>query len=211
MANTYPISFPSTTGAQPTSTTFRLMTTVAMTESPYTGAQQVFQYQGNWWEAEITCPPMNHSTAREVIATLTSLRGGIGQILLGDWDGRTARGTASSSAGTPLVNGADQTGNTLVIDGAAASQTGYLKKGDYIQIGSGLSSRLHIVVEDANTDGSGNSTLSIEPELRTSPADDTAITVANAQGVFRLVGNAEWNANAISTYGISFAVKEYLT
>ena len=67
-----------------------------------------------------------------------------------------------------------------------------------------------MVVEDANTDGSGNATLSIEPALRTSPADDTAITVANTKGVFRLVGDIEWSANAISTYGLSFAVKEYL-
>ena len=139
------------------------------------------------------------------------MRGVYGQMFLGDWDGRTARGTASSSAGTPLVKGASQTGNTLLIDGATASQTGYLKAGDYIQLGSGISQRLHMVTADANTDGSGNATLSIEPALRTSPADNLAITVANCKGVFRLNSNeTSWNANAISTYGITFGVKEYL-
>lgn len=210
MAITYPISLPTDSSAQPSSTTFRLVRIIAQTQSIFTGAQQVYQYPGEWWEAEITLPPMKHAVAREWLAALTSLRGAVGTMYLGDWDGRTARGTASSSAGTPLVNGASQTGNSLIIDGATASQTGYLKKGDYIQIGSGVSQRLHMVVEDANTDGSGNATLSIEPALRTSPADDTAITVANTKGVFRLVGDIEWSANAISTYGLSFAVKEYL-
>ena len=111
-----------------------------------------------------------------------------------------------------MVNGASQSGNTLIIDGATASQTGYLKAGDYIQLGTGLSSRLHMVVEDADTDGSGNATLSIEPALRTSPSDDLAITVSNTKGVFRLVTNeTEWDANSVSVYGITFAVTEYLT
>jgi len=210
MAITYPISLPTDSSAQPTQTTFRIVRAISKSQSIFTGAQQVYQYPGEWWEAEITMPPMKHALAREWIAALTSMRGYVGQMYLGDWDARTARGTASSSAGTPLVNGASQTGNSLIIDGATASQTGYLKKGDYIQIGSGLTQRLHMVVEDANTDGSGNSTLSIEPALRSSPDNNTAITVANTKGVFRLVGSFEWTANSISTYGFTFAVKEYL-
>ena len=211
MAITYPLTLPTDATAQPVSTTFRIVRVIAKTESAFTGTQQVYQYPGEWWEAEVTLPPMKHAVAREWVSVLTAMRGCVGQMYLGDWDGRTARGTASTSAGTPLVNGASQTGNSLVIDGATASQTGYLKKGDYIQIGSGLTQRLHMVVEDANTDGSGNATLSIDPALRTSPDNNAAITVANAKGVFRLEGDFEWSADAISTYGITFAVKEYLT
>jgi len=182
-----------------------------MSQSIFTGAQQVYKNIGEYWEAEITLPPMTNDGAREWIASLVSLRGTFGQMYLGDWDGRVARGTASSSAGTPLVKGASQTGNSLIIDGATASKTGYLKAGDYIQIGAGISQRLHMVTADANTDGSGNSTLSIEPALRTSPADNLAIVVANCKGVFRLSSNeTSWNANAISTYGVTFAVREYL-
>ena len=211
MAITYPISLPTDAVAQPTRTTFRIRRVIGQTQSPFSGQTQTFKHSGEWWEAEVTLPPMKQAIAKKWVASLVSLRGVSGQMLLGDWDARTPNGTASSSAGTPLVNGGSQTGNSLIIDGATASQTGYLVAGDYIQIGSGLSSRLHLVVEDANTDSSGNATLSIEPALRSSPADNTAITVSSPKGVFRLVDNAtEWEADAISVYGISFAVTEYL-
>ena len=211
MAITYPISLPSDSIAQPVKTTFRIRRIIGQTQSPFSGKTQTFKHTGEWWEAEISLPPMKQAVAKKWVASLVSLRGVSGQMLLGDFDARTPNGTASSNAGTPLVNGASQTGNALIIDGAPASQTGYLKAGDYIQIGSGLSSRLHMVVEDANTNGSGQSTLSIEPALRTSPANDSTITVSSPKGVFRLVDNVtEWEANAISVYGITFAVTEYL-
>jgi hypothetical protein len=209
---TYPITLPTETSSQPISTTFRIRRVIGQSASPFTGEQQTFRHQGEWWEAEVTLPPMTHDYAREWVAKLVSMRGVSGQMMLGDWDGRTPRGTASSSAGTPLVNGASQTGNSLIIDGATASQTGYLKAGDYIQLGSGISSRLHMVVADANTDGSGNATLDIEPRLRSSPADNLPIVVLNSKGVFRLVTNdTEWSTDAVAKYGITFAVTEYLS
>mgnify|MGYP003151179512 CR=1 FL=1 len=211
MAISYPITLPTDAIAQPIQTTFRIRRVIDQSVSPFSGITQTFKHTGEWWEAEIQLPPMKQAVAKTWVASLVSLRGVSGQMLLGDWDARTPNGTASSSAGTPLVNGGSQTGNLLAIDGATANQTGYLKAGDYIQIGSGLTSRLHLVVEDANTDSSGNTTLSIEPALRSSPADDTTITVSNPKGVFRLVDNVtEWETNAISVYGISFAVTEYL-
>tara|TARA_Y100000114_G_C11718998_1_gene307474 strand:+ start:66 stop:695 length:630 start_codon:yes stop_codon:yes gene_type:complete len=206
---TYPLTFPSTV---PVSTNFRINRMVGVTESIYTGSQQVYQYTGEFWEVDISMPPMRTATARAFVAFLVSLRGQYGSFFVGDFDARTALGTAGSSAGTPLVNGASQTGNSLIIDGATTSQTGYLKAGDYIQIGSGSSQRLHMVIADANTDGSGNATLSIEPALRESPADDTAITVANTKGVFRLSTNVTgWDTNAASTYGISFSAREVIS
>jgi len=212
MAISYPLTLPTDSAGQPTNTTFRIRRIVGQSMSPFTGETQTFRHQGEWWEAEITLPPMRHALAREWVAKLVSMRGVFGTMLLGDFDGKTARGTASSSAGTPLVKGANQAGNTLLIDGATASQTGYLKAGDYIQLGTGTSSRLHMVVADANTDGSGNASLEIEPALRTSPADNLAVIVANTKGVFRLVTNeTEWDTNAVAVYGITFAVTEYLS
>ena len=209
---TYPITLPTQASSQPINTTFRIRRVIGQSQSPFTGETQTFRHQGEWWEAEVTLPPMTHANAREWVAKLVSMRGVFGTMLLGDWDGRIAQGTASSSAGTPLVKGANQAGNTLLIDGATANQTGYLKAGDYIQLGTGISSRLHMVVTDANTDGSGNASLDIEPALRTSPLDNLAITVANTKGVFRLVSNiTEWDTNAIRVYGISFSITEYLS
>jgi len=206
---TYPLTFPTTIA--PRETNFRLTRIMGVNESIYTATQQVYQYTGEYWSLDITMPPMRTSTAREFVSFLVSLRGQAGTFYVGDFDAKTALGTAGSSAGTPLVNGADQTGNTLVCDGAPNNQTGYLKAGDYIQIGSGSAQRLHMVVADSNSDGSGNFTLSIEPALRTSPTNNTAITVANTKGVFRLSTNTvEWNANEVSLYGISLSAREVI-
>jgi len=131
--------------------------------------------------------------------------------LLGDPSAVTPRGTASSSPGTPVVNGASQTGDQLIIDGATVSQTGYLKAGDYIQLGAGINSRLHKVLQDADTDGSGNTTLTIFPDIRTSPSDDETVVVTSAKGVFRLNENVvNWNVNEASIYGITFGAIESL-
>jgi len=206
---TFPLTFPTTIA--PKDTNFRITRIAGVNESIYTGTQQVYQYTGEYWEVDITMPPMRTATARAFVSFLVSLRGQYGSFFVGDFDAKTALGTAGTSAGTPLVKGASQTGNTLVCDGAPNSQTGYLKAGDYIQLGSGATQRLHMVVADSNSDGSGNFTLSIEPALRTSPADNLAITVANTKGVFRLNANTtEWNANEASTYGIAFSAREVI-
>lgn len=206
---TYPVTIPATFA--PSATSFRIKRIVGASTSIFTGEQQVYQYSGEWWECEVTMPPMRLSAARAFVAFLVSLRGQYGSMYLGDWDARTPLGTASSSAGTPLVKGASQTGNTLVCDGAPNSQTGYLKAGDYIQIGTGATGKLHMVVADSNSDGSGNFSLDIEPALRTSPADNTSIVVSNTKGVFRLSSNeTSWQTNAVSLYGITFAVREII-
>ena len=206
---TYPLTIPATFA--PSGTAWRIKRIVGSSQSVFTGEQQVYQYSGEWWECEVTMPPMRTANARTFVAFLVSLRGQYGSMFLGDWDARIALGTAGSSAGTPVVKGANQTGNTLVCDGAPNSQSGYLKAGDYIQLGTGTSSRLHMVTASSNSDGSGNFTLSIEPALRTSPADNLGITVANTKGVFRLTSNeTSWDTNAVSLYGITFAVREIL-
>ena len=134
-----------------------------------------------------------------------------GTFLLGDPNGADAQGSASTLPGTPLVNGGSQTGNTLVIDGCPASKTGYLKAGDYIQLGSGSSSRLYKVLTDTNTNGSGQATLDIWPALRNSPSDNDPVVVSNTKGLFRLSSNIQqWEINDISSYGISFDCVEAL-
>lgn len=130
---------------------------------------------------------------------------------MGDPNGATARGSASSSAGTPVVKGASQTGSSLIIDGVPASATGYLKAGDYISLGTGTSTRLYKVLDDANSNGSGEVTVEIFPDLRTSPADDATVTVASAKGTWRLTSNqTDWSIDTISLYGLTFACEEAL-
>jgi hypothetical protein len=204
MTITYPLTLPSHTGIR--GIELRATNAVAYSRSPFTFAGQAFAYPGQMWQADVTLPPMKRADAEQWIAWLVSLRGQLGTFLLGDPLGQTARGVAT---GTPLVNGADQTGGSLVIDGATNSVTGWLKAGDYIQLGSNGSSRLHKVLTDANSDGSGNVTLDIWPSIRTAPADNAAVVVSNTVGLWRLSGNeSSWSINEASIYGISFSAME---
>ena len=69
-----------------------------------------------------------------------------------------------------------------------------------------------MVTADSNSDGSGNFTLSIEPALRESPANNLALTVSNTKGVFRLSNNVTgWDTNSASTYGIAFSAREVIS
>jgi coat protein Gp5 len=137
-------------------------------------------------------------------------QGQMGRAFGFDWDVDENMPTHTNGAlgGTPLVNGAGQTGASLVTDGWT-NTTGAVAKGDIFTIAgvyqvNPLSRRStgqlrQFVVTAANTaDGSGNMTIAIDPPITppdalgnvtqfqtvsASPANDAAITVLGAASV----------------------------
>jgi hypothetical protein len=209
MSFSYPLSFPDLTNIQSIQLTARNAT--AVTSSPFTYKQQVLKYSASRWEANITLPPMKRADSETWITFLMKLNGQYGTFLLGDPLGQTARGSASTQAGTPLVNGANQTGSSISVDGLPLSVTGYLLEGDYIQLGSGATAKLHKVMTQVNSDASGTAVIDIWPDIRTSPADNDSIVVANAQGIFRLLNpEVSFSIDMASIYGINFSAVEAL-
>jgi hypothetical protein len=201
MAIAFPIDLPDTDSFREARMTAR--TSVGVTRSPFTGAQQVQKHQGQWWEFECALVPMNRDTAEDWISFLLSLNGQEGTFLLGDPLGVVPRGIAT---GTPLIKGASQTGRTLITDGWTASTQNILKAGDYFQLGSGSETRLHKVLTNSASNALGESTLDIFPEIKTAYADNTAISTSNARGAFRLTSNEMgFDLQQASKYGISFA------
>ncbi|MFD1558349.1 P22 phage major capsid protein family protein [Paraburkholderia silviterrae] len=105
--------------------------------------------------------------------------------------------TVGAYAGSGVVNGASQTGSSLVTNGWTASITGLLNVGDVFTIAgvfavnpqnrqSTGALQNFVVTATANSDGSGNSTISIYPPITptgayqtvsNSPANSAAITV----------------------------------
>jgi hypothetical protein len=209
MAETYPLSFPTQTGVARVEIT--ATDVVSINQSPFTLSQQVVRHAGARWSAMIAIPPVKREDSEYWNAFLLRLRGQFGTFLLGDPNAATPRGSAASAAGTPVVNGASQTGNNLNIDGLPASVTGYLLAGDYIQLGSASSARLYKVLENVSTNASGEATLNLWPDLRSSPADGAIVVVSNAKGLFRLESNdATWSINNAGFYSISFSAVEAL-
>ena len=204
MAINYPISFPASIGLA--NINIRAKTVVGASVSPFTGQQQVYKHQGQWWEAEVSLPPMKRADAEQVVAFLLSLNGMYGTFLLGDPANTTLRGVGT---GTPVVYGAGQTGSTLITDGWTPSTTGIVKAGDWIQLGSGSATKLHKVLVDANSDLSGVASLEIFPNLRSSPADNSQVTKSSTKGIWRLSSNeVNWSIDEASIYGITFACME---
>ena len=192
MAITYPLTTPTTIGIE--SIELRAINAVATSQSPFTYKQQVINFGGQRWEASVSIPSVLRDKAAEWTAMLVALKGQTGTFLLGDPDYSAPRGTVSSC--TLTGNAGDETVSVVM--------TGSLKSGDYIQLGSGSSARLHKVLVDQTGDGS----LEIWPALRSTYVDEVVV-FSNPVGVFRLSSNvSSWSINNASAYGISFDAVE---
>lgn len=81
-----------------------------------------------------------------------------------------------AGGGSPLVQGASQSGTTLVTDGWSPSVTNVVRAGDVIRI-AGLTP-LYRITADASSDGGGVASLSISPGIPvgSGPGDNAVIT-----------------------------------
>lgn len=171
----------------------------AVTTSPFTGTQQVQDWGGSWWEYEIEMAGQQGRNGRILSAFLASLRGPVGTFLLTDPSIYNATGV-----GTPLVNGANQSGNSLITDGWSA--TG-LKNGDFFQLGTDVNTRLYQLTADVVPSG-GAATLQVIPALRSSPADNAPLIIAAPQVLLRAKGPIPAAIGGADRYQISFSARE---
>jgi len=206
MAISYPLSLPTSIGIAQIE--LRATNAVAVSRSPFTFSTQVHAYTGSAWQADVSLPSIRRDLAEDWVAWLLSLRGQLGTFYLGDPNAVTPRGSARDTD-TIKVASAVSSGGTISINSAPASQTDYLKAGDYMQIGLGVSRQLFKVLNDVDTDGAGAATVDVWPNVRTSIASTTPITVENTKGIFRLSSNEQsFSINEASFYGISFGAME---
>ena len=176
-------AFPNIT---PATNTFELVSNTRTYQSPLTNAVQTASRKGSLWKASMQFNNLSGDDRKVMQAFLVKLNGQQHRFTLQDHS-HTPRG---AGGGTLRVNGASQSGTTLVCDGATASVTNYLRAGDYIS----FNNELHMVVVDADSDASTNVTLSIAPPIRKTPADDTIVDYTiPVLGVFMLAGPASWN------------------
>lgn len=94
----------------------------------------------------------------------------------------------ASLARCARVNGGSQTGSALDIDGLPTSTNGVIKAGDWFEING----ELKRVIADVNTNASGQGYIMFEPQLRTSPADNTPVIFRSPMGRFLLSEESGW-------------------
>lgn len=199
---TFPLTLPTNIAA----VTFQAVKVAAMSASPFTGSQQVQAHQGEFFRAQVTVGRQRRDKARLWIARMTALRGRTGTFLLGDPMAVTPLGAVT---GSPLVNGANaKRAQTLNVRDLVPSTTGVWLEGDYIQLGSGATARLHMVLEDVAADANGEATVSIFPSLRADYADGDPITISGCKGLFRLTEPFSWSESDIVQYGVAFTAVE---
>lgn len=146
---------------------------------------------GDKWVLRAAWSDLTDDEAAPLKSFLTRLGGPAGRFTWGDPD-YLVRGPRGTPTGTPKIKGAAQTGAAVVIDGWTPS-TLVLREDDYVSwwIGpafqDGSSLELHKVIADATSSAGGEATVNIAPPLRVSPADTTAVDVAKAACLLRLL------------------------
>lgn len=189
MAITYPISPPSPFRASRLS--FTGLSSVSRNMSPFTMQTQQYNWPGQAWLGSVECPPMTRADAEAVISFLLSAHRGT--FYFQDYANPTNRGGVT---GTLTVATATANASTLTFSGA----TGSFALGDWLQISTSLYKVIQV---------NSSSSVEVFPVLRSSYTAGTAITYANAKGVFRLAGaSTEWSIDLASIYGINFSIVE---
>tara|TARA_R110000764_G_scaffold26612_2_gene63084 strand:+ start:1867 stop:2427 length:561 start_codon:yes stop_codon:yes gene_type:complete len=185
-----PLSFPNV-GIQ--SISLRLKRAVAVTSSPFTFDQQVFQHQGAIWEAEVSLPPLSHAEARSVEAFIVGLKGRSGTF--------TFNHPLHTSTASVITAGIGAVRSETLTSTAGSSA---VEAGTYFQAGN----YLYMVTSDK---AAGVATLSFQPPLRTAVQHATVLNFSSPKSLFRLASNdIGWSTDIASMYGFSFAFTEAL-
>lgn len=171
------IAFPTLSRGIPRQLEWSLVANTMSFESPLSGSVQTVEMPGARWRVSFTLENLTEADTALLQAFMARLRGRAGRFTLHNVARPAPRGTAS---GTPLVNGAGQTGATLNLDGLAPGAT--LLAGDFF----GVNGELKMVVADATANGSGEMAVTFEPPLRATPADNAPVTLTQPTAIFML-------------------------
>jgi hypothetical protein len=149
--------------------------------SPLTGTIQTVDRGGERWVITLQFQNLNGDNRGELQGFLAKLNGQQHRFTLPNH----AEPQRGAFGGTPLVAGGSQTGVSLDIDGCSATITNWMRAGDWFSVNG----ELKMSTADVNSDGGGLATLSFTPRLRSSPADNAAITTSLGTGTFILADN----------------------
>ncbi|MFH1984119.1 MAG: hypothetical protein ABIL58_19950 [Pseudomonadota bacterium] len=138
-------------------------------------SRQVSQRGGHRWFLTLDFPKgLTRAELAPIFAFLVAQRGQYDTFTYTPPVVDDPRGSVS---GTPLVDGASQTGRTIATKGWTASQTGIVLAGDFIRFAG--HNKVYMITANADSDGSGEADISIDPALLASPVNEAVITVTD--------------------------------
>ena len=176
----------------PNTSDLKIVSNVRAFVSPLTGYTQTASRQGTRWEMAHGFTSLEGQERAIMKAFTARMNGNVHRALIYDHSYHGARGALG---GTPLVDGAAQTGETLDIKGMSNNVTGIFKAGDYFSfLNANGNYELKMILTDANSNGTGLVTVTFSPEIHHSPADEATIVTTNPAGTFMLAtAEAAWS------------------
>ena len=197
MPVTFPRSFPTVNGNSIIEKmTIRQVNAVAVQQSPYTYQQQIQDFGGQRWEAEVTIRPLTHNEALAFQGFLASLQGQKNTFLLGN----------------PIAtsNNADHDIRVLT-NQLAGDSTLQVAVNSFHEASAGqffsINNRLYMFLEDVDA----GATYDITPPLRENVNNNNNCVTNLPQGTWRLASNKiDWDISKAGLYSFTFACVEAL-
>lgn len=155
----------------PSVVSMSLTGSTAMYISALSGSTQTLDRGGFRWEAVYTYNVIHHGKRAALMGLVAALRAQANRLRVPVYDNPKL----GAYGGTPLVNGASQTGSSIIVDGVG-SVSDWIMQGDYLGIDVNGEVELKMCTADTDSSG-GNITIPFEPRLRDSPLNNAAIIV----------------------------------
>ncbi len=159
----------------------------ALSGSSLIASAQTLDRGGMKWKAVYTYTNMRTADRAELMSLMTELEGQAHRLRVPVYDNPKQ----GAYGGTPLVDGASQTGYSINLKGCSNSVTDWIKRGDYFSIDVNGEHELKMATADATSGGTGLITVSFKPKLRASPLNNAAVFVEDGvlskpRGIFVL-------------------------
>ena len=199
-------------GSFPTSPSFRTLNfrdnRPTLLNQTISGKKQVRQIGGQYFSFGVAMPPLQQEDSQAIFAFLQKQKGSFENFAITHPLDNLGVGKAETDiqvVGTHALSDA-----TIVIDGFANSTNGVLKAGDLIKFAN--HTKVYMVQADVNSNGSGQTTVSISPNLVATLADNEAVTVNKPSFTVYLESNEiTYRTNESGLFSISFDVREVIT
>lgn len=191
------VTMPATPNAQ--TMMWTLVQPAQVNVSGWTGGRQVLVSNRGWWECSYSLPPIvTTASFNPWRAFIAAMNGSANDVHV-----PVDPVAQSVIANTMLVNGASQTGRSLIVDGLPNSTT-VLTAGQFVTVGD----QLLQLTANVTTNGSGQATLSFAPPLRSAPADNAVVEFKNPYCLMYLADQASYSVEAGYVYSLAFQFRE---
>ena len=199
-------------GQFPTSPNFRSLNfkdnRPTLLNQTLSGKRQVRQIGSQYFSFTVQMPPLQQEKAQEVFAFLQKQKGSFEDFTIVAPLDNLGAGKAETDI---QVVGSHIAGDASInLDGFTASQANALKAGDLVRFNN--HSKVYMVTDNIDAESDGTLTLTIEPNLVASLADNEAVIVNKPKFKVYLESNEiMYSTDASGFYNISFDVREVIT